>query len=117
LAIPQREGHGTLIEVNPDEFAKWFTNRVNRVELCGKLGEGISFRPRVYNILAFNMPLKMEPGNPIHRAEVNEANKHNLSSKVVQTNKSKNSKPEDGTPGTLVKHIQRQLIDQSQMAF
>jgi hypothetical protein len=72
--VAQREGEGTLIEVDSDELAKWLTNGVNRAELCGKLGDRVTFRPRRYNVLVFNVPLTIDPTNPVHREELNEVN-------------------------------------------
>jgi hypothetical protein len=73
-AIPQRNGNGILIEVDSDTLAKWFTDVVNRVELCSVLGEGFTFRPRLYNVMAFNAPLNLNPENPKDREEISETN-------------------------------------------
>lgn len=69
----QRDGN-TLIEVDSDEAAKWFANNTNRIDLCSILGEDVVFRSRIYNILAHNVPLTMEPDNAKHRDEIHETN-------------------------------------------
>lgn len=71
--IPQRNG-GTLIEVDSDALAKWFANPENKIGICGALGDGVSFRTKLYNVLAFNVPLTLDPGAPGHREEINEIN-------------------------------------------
>jgi hypothetical protein len=35
---------------------------------------GVSFRTRVYNVIAFNSPLNLDPEEPEHQRGVNEAN-------------------------------------------
>ena len=56
----QKNGN-TLIEVESDTSAKWFTNILNRTEFCTRLGKNISFKPRLYNVLALNSPLTIDP--------------------------------------------------------
>jgi hypothetical protein len=63
-----------LIEVDSDSSAKWFTDSINRVEFCGLLGDHVSFRTRAFNVLAFNVPLTVDPRDFNHRAEINEVN-------------------------------------------
>ena len=65
---------GTLIEVDSDALANWSADTINRAELCSLLGDGITFKPRTYNVMTFNVPLNMEPENLTHRLEVNEVN-------------------------------------------
>ena len=72
--IHQREGRGILIEVDSDLLAKWLANKFNRVEFCGRLGTGVTFKSRAYNIISFNVPLNINPENPVHREEINQAN-------------------------------------------
>ena len=69
----QRDGN-TLIEVDSDYSAKWFANKVNRTEFCTRLGKSISFKPRLYNVLAQNAPLTIDPEDEKHIEEVNEIN-------------------------------------------
>jgi hypothetical protein len=53
--ILQKDG-SALIEVDSDAAAKWFTDDVNRVEICSRIGEGVTFKHRAYNVIAFNAP-------------------------------------------------------------
>ena len=69
----QRDGNA-LIEVDSDYSAKWFANKVNRTEFCTRLGESISFKPRLYNVLAQNAPLTIDPEDEKHIEEINEIN-------------------------------------------
>ena len=71
--ITQRDDN-ILIEVDSDHAANWCTNKVNRVEFCTVVGEGVSFRTRAFNVLAFNVPLTIDPRDPSHCAEINEVN-------------------------------------------
>ena len=70
----QREDRGILIEVDSDSLAKWLTNKINRALFCMRLGKGVTFRSKTYNVIAFNTPLNIDPENQAHREEVNEAN-------------------------------------------
>ena len=71
--ILQKDG-SILIEVDSDEAAKWFTNEINRVAFCVSLGDGVRFKSRIFNVLAFNVPLNLDPNDDDHCAEINETN-------------------------------------------
>jgi hypothetical protein len=45
--VVQKDGN-TLIEVDSDSLATWFTNKVNRVEFCSLLGGDITFKTRQF---------------------------------------------------------------------
>ena len=72
-AITQRDG-STLIEVDSDATVEWFTDVVNRVELCSLLGERVTFRPRTFNVMAFNAPLNVDTDDQNHLVEILEVN-------------------------------------------
>jgi hypothetical protein len=76
-AITSRNGteRSIIIEVDTDELARWLSNKINMVELCSRLGEGITFRARVFNTIVFNAPLTIDPDNPAHREEITEVNR------------------------------------------
>ena len=61
----QKDG-SILIEVDLDESAKWFTNEINRVDFCVTLGDGVRFKNRIFNVLAFNVPLNLDPNEDSH---------------------------------------------------
>lgn len=71
--VSQRDG-GSLIEVDSDALAKWFADPLNSVEFCCALGEGVTFRSRTYNIIAFNAPINLDPSTATHREEINDVN-------------------------------------------
>jgi hypothetical protein len=71
--LSQKDGNH-LIEVDSDVSAKWFANSVNSVEFCSIIGEDVSFKKRVFNVMAFNAPLTVDPSDDKHREEINEAN-------------------------------------------
>lgn len=71
--IEQRDG-STLFEVDSDNLAKWFADVLNKIDFCTKLGDGVSFRARTYNVIAFNVPLTIDPDDPQHHVEILEAN-------------------------------------------
>ena len=69
----QKDG-SILIEVDSDAAAIWFNDGVNRAEFCSALGDGFVFKTRIFNVLAFNAPLNLDPSNDSHMKEINEAN-------------------------------------------
>jgi hypothetical protein len=71
--VCQRDGN-TLFEVDSDAAATWFTNISNRIEFSSAIGLEVTFRSRLYNVLAFNAPLNLDPEDQSHREEINEAN-------------------------------------------
>jgi hypothetical protein len=71
--IIQRDGN-TLIEVDSDIAAKWYANLNNRINLCGMIGEDVTFRARAFNVLAFNVPLTIDISDIKHVEEINEVN-------------------------------------------
>ena len=72
-AIVQRD-ESMLLEADSDALAVWLTDTVNMVELCCALGEGVSFRPRSFNVLAMNVPLTIDTEKRRHREEIVEVN-------------------------------------------
>ena len=71
--FPQSDGNH-LIEVDSDHTAIWFANKTNSTEFCSILGVEVKFKPRTYSVLAFNVPLTIDPLNDKHREEINKAN-------------------------------------------
>ena len=72
-AISSRGG-GTVIEADNDETAAWLSRPDNQRNLCEKIGSNAEFRNRPYNIIAFNVPIAMNPESADHRTEICEAN-------------------------------------------
>jgi hypothetical protein len=65
---------GTLLEMDSDSAATWISEQENQDKACKKIGPGVLFRNRVHNLIAFNVPLGIEPENQNHRQEICEAN-------------------------------------------
>ena len=65
---------GTLIEMDSDNATAWLTKQENRANFCSKIGPTVIFRARIYSLIAFNVPLDIDPENQKHRQEVCEAN-------------------------------------------
>ena len=72
---------GSLIELDSDEATTWFLNQENRTKVCGKIGPTVVCRTRLYSLIAFNVPLDINPDDHAHRQEVNEAN--NLDQEII----------------------------------
>jgi hypothetical protein len=65
---------GTLVELDSDESTAWLMDQENRVKLCRKIGPDVTFKTRTHSIIAFNVPLAINPEDRKHRQEVCEAN-------------------------------------------
>ena len=65
---------GTLIELDSDGSTTWMLNSENRAEFCLKIGPKVTSRTRSYNLIAFNVPLAIDPENRDHRLEICEVN-------------------------------------------
>ena len=71
--LSQKDGN-ILFEVDSEVAAVWFTNETNRVDFCVTLGDGVRFQKRIFNVLAFNVPLNLDPSDDSHCEEINETN-------------------------------------------
>jgi hypothetical protein len=60
--------------MDSDAAATWVAEQENRDKICNKIGPGVSFRSRVHNLIAFNVPLGLSPENQNHLLEIGEAN-------------------------------------------
>ena len=67
-------GGGTVIEADNDELAAWLSNETNQRRICDSIGSNAEFRTRIFNIIAFNVPLAINPEASNHKAEICEAN-------------------------------------------
>ena len=65
---------GALVEMESDEATVWLTNTDNRSKFNEKIGPNVNFCSRVHSLIAFNVPLAINPEDPKHRQEVCEAN-------------------------------------------
>ena len=65
---------GALVEMESDEATVWFTNTDNRSKFNEKIGPNVNFCSRVHSLIAFNVPLAINPEDLKHRQEVCEAN-------------------------------------------
>ena len=67
-------GGGTIIEADNDETASWLAKEANQGRICELIGANAEFRTRTFNIIAFNVPLAINPESVSHRTEICEAN-------------------------------------------
>jgi len=75
----------TIIEADSDEAARWFANDENQRRLCDRIGANTEFRNRAYNVIAFNVPIALEPDNTDHRLEICEANNLDTEPATIST--------------------------------
>lgn len=54
--------------------ANWFSDKVNMAEFCSFLGEDVTFRSRIYNVIAHNVLVNLDPNDDGHKEEINAAN-------------------------------------------
>jgi len=73
MVTKQRLG-GILIEVENDKVATWLRKDSNTKEFCQNVGPGTKFKTRTHELIAYNVPLTMEPANPNHLIEIHEVN-------------------------------------------
>ena len=69
----QRLG-GLLIEMDNDYATGWLKETDNTKEFCSKIGPDAKFRTRTHNLIAYNVPIIMDPDNEKHMAEIHENN-------------------------------------------
>jgi hypothetical protein len=60
--------------MDSDAATTWMSDQENRRKLCDKMGQGVIFRTRVHNLIAFNVPLGINQEDNSNRQEVCEAN-------------------------------------------
>ena len=60
--------------MDTDDATTWMMSQENRSKLCSRIGPSVVFRSRVHNLIAFNVPLGIDPENKDHRLEICEAN-------------------------------------------
>ena len=73
MVTKQRLG-GILIEAENDMVATWLRKDSNAKEFCQNIGPGTKFKTRTHELIAYNVPLTMEPANPNHLIEIHEVN-------------------------------------------
>ena len=64
----------TLIELDSDEATAWFQKSDNHTKFCQKIGPNVVTRTRIHNLIAFNVPLSINPEDKSHKQEICEAN-------------------------------------------
>lgn len=94
--INSRTG-GTVIEADSDELARWLSNKANQRKICDNIGSNTEFRTRTYNVIAFNVPIAINPEDADHRTEICEAN---------------NLEPSNITSARWAKAVERRSLNQ-----
>ena len=57
-----------------DHATRWIKEESNARSFCTAVGANVNFRNRIHNLIAFNVPITMEPDNPTHIKEIHEVN-------------------------------------------
>ncbi|EDR06718.1 uncharacterized protein LACBIDRAFT_299843 [Laccaria bicolor S238N-H82] len=66
---------GILVEMATDEGAAWLASKDNAAAFLRELGETeASFKKRSYNVVAYYVPLTLDPGSEKDRREIEESN-------------------------------------------
>ena len=65
---------GIIAEMDSDTSAAWLSDSNNQRKLCDMIGSNAEFRTRAFNVIAFNVPLTINPDDESHRQEICEAN-------------------------------------------
>ena len=84
-SVSKTRSGGIVVETENDETANWLANQDNQHTICEKIGANAEFRNRTFNIIAFNVPLALNPEDKDHRIEICEAN--NLEESTITTAK------------------------------
>ena len=75
VRLVMRQGkEGILIEMDSDAGVAWLKDKNNAKSLCDSLGPGLTFKTRLYSILAYNASMALDPDNADHMKEIAEAN-------------------------------------------
>ncbi len=73
-AVNRQRLGGLLIEMESDHATAWLRGEDNAKEFCGKVGPDAKFRTRTYNLIAYNVPITLDPQNEKHLEEIHEVN-------------------------------------------
>jgi len=69
-----QKNKGVLIELETDEAFRWINKKENKFQFSVEVGLDVVFKPRSHTVIAFNVPLTINPENKAHRKEICEAN-------------------------------------------
>ena len=84
-SVSKTKSGGIVVETENDETANWLANQDNQHTICERIGANAEFRNRTFIIIAFNVPLALNPEDKDHRIEICEAN--NLEESTITTAK------------------------------
>ena len=84
-AVSNTRSGGIVVETENDEMANWLANQDNQHTICEKIGTNTEFQNRTFNIIAFNVPIALNPEDTDHHIEICEAN--NLEESTITTAK------------------------------
>ena len=73
-SVTRQGKEGLLIEMDSDAGAAWLKDKNNAKSLCNSLGPGLTFKTRLYNVLAYNASMALDLDNMDHMKEIAEAN-------------------------------------------
>ena len=69
-----QKNKGVLIELETDNALRWINKQENKFLFSVEVGPDIVFKPRSHTIIAFNVPLTVNPDDESHCKEIQEAN-------------------------------------------
>jgi len=69
-----QKNKGVLIELETDEAFRWINKKENKFQFSVEVGLDVVFKPRSHTVIAFNVPLTINPENKAHRKEICKAN-------------------------------------------
>ena len=69
-----QKNKGVLIKLETDEAFRWINKQENKFSFSVEVGPDVVFKPRSHTIIAFNVPLTIDPENGSHRKEICDAN-------------------------------------------
>ena len=69
-----QKNKGVLIELETDNAFRWINKKDNKFQFSVEVGPDVIFKPQSHTIIAFNVPLTIDPENEAHRKEICDAN-------------------------------------------
>jgi len=106
-AVTQKN-KGILVEMENDYATAWINEPDNRKAFCRTIGPNVDVKSRTYSIIAYNVPLNIDPDNQRHREEICEVN-HLEENAIVAM---RWAKPiQRRTPGQKTAHLILSVVD------
>ena len=86
-SITNTRMNGIILEADCDATAKWLSSEENQKKICEKMDPNIKFYARNYKVIAYNVPIDMDPKNQSHLQEICETNNFDTdTSPIIEAN-------------------------------